>query len=399
MSGLGEILRQLEATEANLSKLEELWVKMQETVPQGIAFGENAEYERNRMAYESILEELPAIDGWKPDEVPRPLDAIAQARFDARELGEPHIAIDQSRWEDEPGRQLRRYRFEFDQKRRELVREVAQDVREEVDGLLTALRSEYEFEDIDDPEELGHEIKNHQDFKRLEELVGTLDTLLGSLPRPNRWSDLRRHLHFGQIGDLQDIIQMDWPEVSKGLETELYGSEEPMPVGVNDLGSLSPATDTTGLASGFDWESLNPEEFERLIFVLIDSTQNYENPQWLTHENAPDRGRDMSVTRVIRDDLTGMQQERVIVQCRHRRSNSVSSRDVSELVDQMRLWEPPPVDRLIIATSGRFTSDAVGVIERRNHAEKLQIVMWPESEIERLLSRSPNLIAQFGLRR
>jgi hypothetical protein len=53
----------------------------------------------------------------------------------------------------------------------------------------------------------------------------------------------------------------------------------------------------------------------------------------------------------------------------------------------------------IIATSGRFTSDAVQWVEQHNgrHGSP-RIEMWAESYLERLLSERPALITEFGLR-
>jgi hypothetical protein len=115
--------------------------------------------------------------------------------------------------------------------------------------------------------------------------------------------------------------------------------------------------------------------------------------------NAPDRGRDLSVTRVANDPLGGTIRGRVIIQCKHWSDKSVSVADVSELRAQMKLWEPPRVDVLVIATSGRFSSDAVAWIEKHNAEDHaLRIEMWPESHLERLLAERPALIADFRLR-
>lgn len=147
------------------------------------------------------------------------------------------------------------------------------------------------------------------------------------------------------------------------------------------------------------WESLTDEQFERLIFTLISSTKGYENPQWLTHPNAPDRGRDLSVYRIIDDPLGGVRRERVIIQCRHWLTKSVSLPDVTVLRDQMALWEPPKVNVLVIATSGRFTADAVEWIEKHNTEDRSpRIEMWPESHLEKLLAPRPGLIGEFQLR-
>ena len=60
------------------------------------------------------------------------------------------------------------------------------------------------------------------------------------------------------------------------------------------------------MTSQLKWETLSEKQFERLIFRLISSVDSYENPQWLTQTNAPDRGRDLSVERIIRDPLAGV---------------------------------------------------------------------------------------------
>jgi hypothetical protein len=144
---------------------------------------------------------------------------------------------------------------------------------------------------------------------------------------------------------------------------------------------------------------LTDEDFERLIFTLVSETEGYENPQWLQHTNAPDRGRDISVFRIESDPLEGVRRRRVIIQCRNWQSRSVGAGDVSDLRSQMELWQPPRVDDLIIATTGRFTADAIALVEQHNQSDRaLHISMWPDSHLERLLAARPHLIAQFRLR-
>jgi hypothetical protein len=90
---------------------------------------------------------------------------------------------------------------------------------------------------------------------------------------------------------------------------------------------------------------------------------------------------------------------RTIIQCKHWLTKSVSVGDVTTLMAEMSLWEPPRVDVLVIATSGRFTTDALDFIERHNQTDRaLRVEMWPESHLERLLAQRPALIAEFGLR-
>ena len=57
------------------------------------------------------------------------------------------------------------------------------------------------------------------------------------------------------------------------------------------------------------------------------------------------------------------------------------------------------IQSLIIATSGRFTADAVALIEKHNHkGNRPQIEMWAESHLELLLARRPHLVSEFNLR-
>jgi restriction endonuclease len=115
--------------------------------------------------------------------------------------------------------------------------------------------------------------------------------------------------------------------------------------------------------------------------------------------NAPDRGRDLSVYRVYIDPLGGTVRQRVIIQCKHWLSKSVGPKEIATLKVQMKLWEPPRINIHVIATSGRFTSDAVTIVEKHNQTDSaLRIEMWPESHLERLLASRPAIIAEFALR-
>jgi len=53
----------------------------------------------------------------------------------------------------------------------------------------------------------------------------------------------------------------------------------------------------------------------------------------------------------------------------------------------------------IVATSGRFTQDAVDWAERRNAGETAPYVeLWPENKLETLLAQKPHIAAGHGLR-
>jgi hypothetical protein len=168
---------------------------------------------------------------------------------------------------------------------------------------------------------------------------------------------------------------------------------------VADLADLVAARPTGPVTSKLAWSNLSDEDFERMIFCLISETDGYENPRWLQQTHASDRGRDLSVTRVDTDPLGGVRRHWTIIQCKHWQSRSVGPKDVSDVRSQMELWDSPRVDTLVIATSGRFTADAIALIEKHNHGDHaLYIDMWADSHLETLLAARPHLIAQFRLR-
>ena len=216
--------------------------------------------------------------------------------------------------------------------------------------------------------------------------IKQVETLLGSnVPRPRRWNDLIRNLHFGLVRDFHDIVKHDWPSVKPELEKGLFSQNDPILVEVGDLSELVGIKPVDTIPTKLNWATLNDEDFERLIFSIISNQPGYENPEWLMATRAADRGRDLSVTHVSNDPLLGSRRSRVIIQCKHWQQKSVSVNEIATLKEQMALWGDPRVDLLIIATSGRFTSDAVAAVERHNASNNaLRIEMWPESALERL---------------
>ena len=312
-------------------------------------------------------------------------------RFDAREVGEidAHVAVENEI--EVPGKKLREYRFLLNAKRRQLVRDRLLALIGEVDEVLALLAPTLE----------GAVANAHvtgPTWSRLNDAVQEIETLLGSNPKPPRWFDLGRHLHFGMFGDLSDIVIADWPAVKAGLQLGAYGEHDPIPVGVDDLDDIVAARPQGHVTSQLNWSALTDDQFERLMFSLISDTPGYENAQWLQNTHAADRGRDLSVFRLDSDLLGGVWRHRVMIQCKHWLSKSVGPADVSDVRSQMELWQPPRVDELIIATTGRFTVDAISLVEQHNQADRaLHIHMSPDSHLEKSLAARPHLIGEFPL--
>lgn len=393
MATLDDALQQFESVEANLTKLEHLWARIERILPGGPAFGAPPEYEALCFSFRRVLPGVPPIDGFRVTDCLLDYDAVGQMHLDAAEVGEIEAQVSVQNEIERQGRELREYRLRFGAKRRELVRDRLIALIDAVDEALRGMAAEID----------GRELNSKADGPRwgtFTDGVAEIDTLVGTGARPPRWGDLQRHLHFGMVGDVQDIIRIDWPAVKKGLAAQLYDEGDPVPVTSQDLGAIVAARPSGPATTKLAWEALTDEDFERLLFVMIADVPGYENPQWLQKTHAPDRGRDLSVVRVELDPLGGARRYRTIVQCKHWLSRSVGPTDVADARSQMELWQPPRVDALVIATTGRFTADAIALIEQHNQSDRaLSIDMWPDSHLERLLAARPHLIGQFRLRR
>lgn len=97
---------------------------------------------------------------------------------------------------------------------------------------------------------------------------------------------------------------------------------DPLPTPEFDLGLAASGELTGTVATALPWSTLSPDGFERLLFNLLSDYRNHENVRWLTHTNAPDRGRDLSFDRLIHDPTGGVRVERVLVQAKHWLSRS-----------------------------------------------------------------------------
>ena len=252
-------LQQFEATEANLAKLDSLWTRIESLLPSGPAIGSPQEYEELCWAFRRILPSLPAIDGFKIEDHLHDYDSVGQMHLDAVEIGDFEAQVSVNNALEEQGRQIREYRFLIQAQRRQLVRDRLLKLMDEIDRFLSELNSEF----------AGLELSiiiTAPSWGRLKEAVSEIDTLLGATVRPHRWFDLQRHLHFSMVNDLSDIIQFDWPAVSKSLRDQLYGDHDPAPVAAEDLSEIVALPPAGPATSRLDWNVLNDEDFERLMF-------------------------------------------------------------------------------------------------------------------------------------
>jgi hypothetical protein len=276
---LNDTLKQFEAAEANLAKLERLWDQIKALLPTGseIQVSDDNQYRSLQRSFVHIAKGMPKIDGFTLEECLLDSDAIVQGNIDCLEIGEFSASLSFSTAIFRQGEVLDDYRFRIESKRRELARQAVDSFCEDIEGTLRQLERAMQSrkENARMPE---------KEWQIITTLFKSIDALLGkSVGRPPRWAAMGRHLSFGLRTDYDDIVNLDWPSIRLWLEKALYGESDPLPIDATDLGNLVRAKPQGPVSTKLNWSVLSPIGFKRLIFNLVDRTKGYVNPQWLTH--------------------------------------------------------------------------------------------------------------------
>lgn len=380
---LEELLAIMDVAAANLAKLYNVLDRAELEYPKGPSFGSSIEYDNLSRSWTDLLGGLPPIDGYRVVAHLPDIDDIGRHWADYFDFDIPHELYQKL---EAPRKEVEEYKYRLTRARATAIADRLNHLVAAVDTSLRVISSD------DSAAESDH-------YSAVENGVAELDRLVGdAIERRGRWSDLRRHLRFGQGHDWDDIAALDWPTVRADVLAALDTTDRPLSVPAVDLGTLASSKPAGGVTTQLAWTSINEEQFERILFDVLSKLPRHQNVQWLTRTNAPDRGRDLSAERLIDDGTGAVRTERVIVQAKHWQSKSVSLSEISSNLAVIELWQPR-VHVLVIATSGRFTTDAVNWVEKRNdEGAQPRIELWPENKLESLLAPRPALIATYGLR-
>lgn len=387
---LESALDQFDRTEANLTILESLWSDHEELcISHGWMDVDRIKMKRIAVRFEEYVRALPAISGFTCTPKLMTVDEIGQARIDALEVGFPETITDTEEAIFQPGSDLVSYRQLLSTARRDLIRGSITETVTKIDDLLGLGTNETTE---------GRCFSADDGWEQLGSLVRTFDRLFGTeRPSSRRWTDLYRHIRFAEPHDLRDIVEQDWPAVKQAVTSHDF-ADSPYQVHTSDLSTLVEESPAGPVSAQLDWTLLSPADFEYLVYDLLVNSDGYENARLDMETNASDQGRDISVDRVTRDALNGVRSERVMVQCKHYQSTSVGLDDCRKAVEQSRLWGPPAVRVVVMATTGRFVNQAIQWQEQREYeGARPEVQLWSGPHLESILAAKPAVRISHGL--
>src|ERR1017187_676321 len=185
---LNEALKQFEAVEANLGKLDQIWKQIKKLLPSidQVQVGDKEQYLQMQRSFEQIAKQMPRIDGFELKVCLDHPDEIFRNKIDTLEVGE---LIDRAALDTHLHRQgeiLSDYRFRVESKRRELARQAVQDLSARIESKLVELCQTAKRRKSNAP-------LAKSKWQELTSLFKSIDALLGkSLSRPERWGDMAR---------------------------------------------------------------------------------------------------------------------------------------------------------------------------------------------------------------
>ncbi len=381
-------IEELNKVSVNLELLKKKWTEIEQLLPvSGNWIQEDkSQYEIKCFEFKDILETIPKIRDINIRNLLPEYDWVSQG---SRDVSDCIMEFYSETFAQDS--EISKYEHALKRERRRLIRNQVQRCVRDIDKILDLLNVNLEGRDSSDalkPEEINP----------LKERIRQLDGLMGdSVSRPLRWSDLNRHMHFGLVHDLYDIIRLDWSSIKPSIASFFYG-DDPLPIITQDIGDLVDSADKTGIiGTSLNWASITDVQFERLCADLLKASPNWENVEWLTPTHASDRGKDLEAFWVYQDAARGTIRERTLVQCKHRPNKSVSPKDIETL--QNLSVTHGKADLYLVITSGKFSDQVTQIVDGWNESNsRLKVELWEHWKLEQLLASHPYIIKLYGLR-
>ncbi|KJS16036.1 MAG: hypothetical protein VR69_11115 [Peptococcaceae bacterium BRH_c4b] len=141
-----------------------------------------------------------------------------------------------------------------------------------------------------------------------------------------------------------------------------------------------------------DFSHLDSASFENLCYDFLEAS-GFQNIHPIGNSNASDGGRDLLAEEII-TGLAGIEKRAYVIQCKHRKTTSLSRENVLEIETLLR---ENNAEKYLLICSNDLTPQTIDRLEKQNKRRTNKVVYWGKIEFAARLQKFPILINKYKL--
>lgn len=141
-----------------------------------------------------------------------------------------------------------------------------------------------------------------------------------------------------------------------------------------------------------DFSHLDSASFENLCYDFLEAS-GFQNIHPIGNSNASDGGKDLLAEEII-TGLAGIEKRAYIIQCKHRKTTSLSRENVLEIDTLLR---ENNAEKYLLICSNDLTPQTIDRLEKQNERRTNKVVYWGKIEFAARLQKFPHLISKYKL--
>lgn len=141
-----------------------------------------------------------------------------------------------------------------------------------------------------------------------------------------------------------------------------------------------------------DFSHLDPASFENLCHDFLEAA-GFQNIHPIGNANASDGGKDLLAEEII-TGLAGIEKRVYIIQCKYRKTTSLSRENVLEIDTLLR---ENNAEKYLLICSNDLTPQTIDRLEKQNERRTNKVVYWGKIEFAARLQKFPYLISRYKL--
>ena len=141
-----------------------------------------------------------------------------------------------------------------------------------------------------------------------------------------------------------------------------------------------------------DFTHMNSASFENLCHDFLEAS-GFQNIHPIGNSNASDGGKDLIAEEIIKG-LAGIEKRVYVIQCKHRKTTSLSRESVQEIDILLR---ENNAEKYLLICSNDLTPQTIDRLEKQNERRTNKVVYWGKIEFAARLRKFPDLISKYKL--